>query len=107
MLGAYYFGVDRIEGLFHDATGLALWVFALILFFLLDRILVVVGLLIHRALGRSAALRRRLRARRTKYPSTDGPSFLGRRWPAERTIPPAKPEGEPISPFESPELYFG
>jgi exosortase/archaeosortase family protein len=51
VLGAYYFGVDRIEGLFHDATGLALWVFALILFFLLDRALVVVGLLIHRALA--------------------------------------------------------
>jgi exosortase len=61
VLGAYYFGVDRIEGLFHDATGLALWVFALILFFLLDRALVVVGLLIHRALafgrsGRAQAL---------------------------------------------------
>ena len=52
VLGAYYLGVDRIEGLFHDATGLALWVFALILFFLLDRVLVVVRLLIQNALGR-------------------------------------------------------
>ncbi|HEY1453242.1 MAG TPA: exosortase [Roseiarcus sp.] len=55
VLGAYYFGVDRIEGLFHDATGLALWVFALILFFILDRILVVAGLLIRNALGRGRA----------------------------------------------------
>ena len=52
VLGSYYLGVDRIEGLFHDATGLALWVFALILFFLLDRVLVVVRLLIQNALGR-------------------------------------------------------
>ncbi len=57
VLGAYYFGVDRIEGLFHDATGLALWVFALILFFLLDRVLVVVGLLIQNAFGRSRRAR--------------------------------------------------
>ena len=58
--GAYYFGVDRIEGLFHDATGLALWVFALILFFLLDRILVVLDLFIQSALalGRSGRARR-------------------------------------------------
>ena len=53
VLGAYYFGVDRIEGLFHDLTGLALWVFALILFFLLDRVVVIVGFLIRNALGRS------------------------------------------------------
>jgi exosortase B len=57
VLGAYYFGVDRIEGLFHDATGLALWLFALILFFLLDRVLVVVGYLIQNALGRSGRAR--------------------------------------------------
>jgi exosortase B len=52
VLGAYYFGVDRIEGLFHDATGLALWVFALILFFLLDRVVVLVGFMMQNALGR-------------------------------------------------------
>jgi exosortase B len=57
VLGAYYFGVDRIEGLFHDVTGLALWAFALILFFLLDRVLVVVGYLIQNALGRSGRAR--------------------------------------------------
>ena len=55
VLGAYYFGVDRIEGLFHDATGLALWAFALILFFVLDRVLVMAGLLIQKALGRGRA----------------------------------------------------
>ena len=57
VLGAYYFGVDRIEGLFHDATGLALWLFALILFFLLDRVLVVVGYLIKNTLSRSGRAR--------------------------------------------------
>jgi exosortase len=57
VLGAYYLGVDRIEGLFHDATGLALWVFALILFFLLDRVLVLVRVLIQNALGRFGVAR--------------------------------------------------
>ena len=40
VLGAYYIGVDTIEGLFHDLTGIALFVFALVLFFLLDRVLI-------------------------------------------------------------------
>ena len=40
VLGAYYIGVDTIEGLFHDMTGIALFVFALALFFLLDRVLI-------------------------------------------------------------------
>jgi exosortase len=51
VLGAYYLGVDRIEGLFHDLTGLALFVFALLLFFFLDSALIGVGLLIRKALG--------------------------------------------------------
>ena len=41
VLGAYYLGVDTIEGPFHDLTGIALFVFALVLFFLLDRVLIV------------------------------------------------------------------
>ena len=46
-------------------TGLALWVFALILFFLLDRVVVVVGFLIQNALGRFGTRpKRRLTARR-------------------------------------------
>jgi exosortase B len=57
VLGAYYFGVDNIEGLFHDATGLALWVIALILFFLLDRVLMAVRFLIENAVGRSGRAR--------------------------------------------------
>jgi exosortase len=49
VLGAYYFGVDRVEGLFHDATGIALFVFALALFFLLDGVIIAIGLLLRRA----------------------------------------------------------
>src|SRR5260370_13771864 len=36
VLGAYYVGVDRIHGLFHDLTVIALFIFALLLFLLLD-----------------------------------------------------------------------
>ena len=43
VLASYYFGVDRVEGLFHDATGIALFVFALALFFFLDGVLIAVG----------------------------------------------------------------
>ena len=57
VLGAYYLGIDRIEGLFHDLTGLALWVFALLLFFLLDRVLLALGFLIQKAVGRSGSAR--------------------------------------------------
>jgi exosortase B len=46
VLGSYYFGVDNVEGLFHDLTGIALFVFALALFFLLDSVLIGVGYLI-------------------------------------------------------------
>jgi exosortase len=57
VLGAYYFGVDRVEGLFHDLTGLALWVFALLMFFLLDRVLIALGFLIRSVLGPSRGAR--------------------------------------------------
>ena len=50
VLGAYYLGIDRIEGLFHDLTGIALFVFALLLFFFLDSALIGAGFLIRRAL---------------------------------------------------------
>ena len=50
VLGAYYIGIDMIEGLFHDLTGIALFVFALVLFFLLDRVLIGVEFLTGRAL---------------------------------------------------------
>jgi len=43
--------VDTIEGLFHDLTGIALFVFALVLFFLLDRVLIAAEFLAERALG--------------------------------------------------------
>jgi exosortase B len=49
VLGSYYFGVDNVEGLFHDITGIALFVFALALFFLLDSVLVGAGYLIRHA----------------------------------------------------------
>jgi exosortase len=51
VLGAYYLGVDTIEGLFHDLTGIALFVFALALFFLLDWVLIGAEHLIGRAFG--------------------------------------------------------
>ena len=51
VLGAYYVGIDTIEGLFHDLTGIALFVFALALFFFLDRVLIGVEYMIGRARG--------------------------------------------------------
>ena len=54
VLGSYYFGVDRVEGLFHDLTGIALFVFALALFFCLDGAIIVAGRLAPRALPWSA-----------------------------------------------------
>jgi exosortase B len=53
VLGSYYFGVDRIEGLFHDLTGIALFVFALFLFFLLDSVMIAIGFLVTKALRSS------------------------------------------------------
>jgi exosortase/archaeosortase family protein len=50
VLGSYYLGVDRVEGLFHDLTGIALFVFALALFFFLDGVLIALGYLATRAL---------------------------------------------------------
>jgi exosortase B len=49
VLGAYYLGVDTIEGLFHDLTGISLFIFALFLFFLLDRVLIGVEFLFGKA----------------------------------------------------------
>jgi exosortase B len=69
VLGAYYLGVDTIEGLFHDLTGIALFVFALLLFFFLDRALVGVGLLIGKALGPWGAQNSRLNAARANAPA--------------------------------------
>jgi exosortase B len=51
VLGAYYVGVDTIEGFFHDMTGIALFIFALVLFFLLDRVLIGIEYLAGRAVG--------------------------------------------------------
>ncbi len=45
VLCSYYLGVDNVEGLFHDMTGIALFVLALALFFLLDSVLIGVGYL--------------------------------------------------------------
>ena len=49
VLGSYYLGVDRIDGLLHDVTGIVLFVFALALFFLLDGVLIALGYLVARA----------------------------------------------------------
>ena len=46
VLASYYLGVDRVEGLFHDVTGIALFVFALALFFFLDGVLIGVARLV-------------------------------------------------------------
>jgi exosortase B len=48
VLGSYYLGVDRVEGMFHDLTGIALFVFALALFFFLDSLLLGVEYLARR-----------------------------------------------------------
>ena len=42
--------VDRVEGLFHDLTGIALFVFALALFFLLDGVILSIGYVTRKAL---------------------------------------------------------
>jgi len=58
VLGSYYFGPDRIEGLVHDATGIALFVFALALFFFLDSAIIAVGFLLRKLIsGLGAALK--------------------------------------------------
>ncbi len=49
VLGAYYLGPDSIEGLFHDMTGIALFIFALVLFFLLDCAIIGAGFVIRKA----------------------------------------------------------
>ncbi len=54
VLGSYYFGVDNVEGLFHDATGIALFVFALLLFFFLDSAMIAIGFVIRKVLRSSA-----------------------------------------------------
>ena len=58
VLGSYYFGVDNVEGLFHDLTGIALFVFALVLFFLLDSVLIGVGYVIRHVIPVSSAARK-------------------------------------------------
>jgi len=55
VLGSYYLGVDRVEGLFHDLTGIALFVFALTLFFVLDGVLIGGEYLVGRIFRASAA----------------------------------------------------
>jgi exosortase B len=55
VLGSYYFGVDRIEGLFHDLTGIALFIFALALFFVLDSVILAIGFLLKRTWPRLVA----------------------------------------------------
>jgi exosortase len=55
VLGAYYLGIDTIEGLFHDLTGIALFVFALALFFVLDWVLIGASFLLRHAMGRLGA----------------------------------------------------
>ncbi len=49
VLGAYYFGIDAVEGLFHDMTGIALFIFALVLFFVLDGAIIGADLIARRA----------------------------------------------------------
>ena len=54
VLASYYMGVDRVEGLFHDLTGIALFVFALVLFFLLDTFSMGSEFLVGRMIGRGS-----------------------------------------------------
>ena len=55
VLASYYLGVDRVEGLFHDLTGIALFVFALALFFVLDGLILAVEALFRKVSSRAAA----------------------------------------------------
>jgi exosortase B len=57
VLASYYMGVDRVEGLFHDLTGIALFVFALALFFLLDGVIIAIGYLAGKALRSGGAMK--------------------------------------------------
>lgn len=47
VLIAYYFGIDAIDGIFHDLTGFALFAVALALFFTLDGLLIAFAALAH------------------------------------------------------------
>ena len=49
VLGAYYFGIDAVEGLFHEMTGIALFIFALGLFFFLDGVIIGAGYIVRTA----------------------------------------------------------
>jgi exosortase/archaeosortase family protein len=51
ILIAYYFGVDAVEGVFHDLTGFLLFAVALGMFFLLDVILIGIAALFRRLTG--------------------------------------------------------
>jgi exosortase B len=53
VLIAYYFGIEAIEGVFHDLTGFALFVVALGLFFMLDGVLILILAGARALLGRS------------------------------------------------------
>jgi exosortase B len=55
ILIAYYFGVDAVEGVFHDLTGFLLFAVALGLFFLLDVILIGIGALFGRLTGKGGS----------------------------------------------------
>jgi exosortase len=57
VLASYYMGVDRVEGLFHDLTGIALFAFALGLFFLLDGVIIAIGYLAGKALRSGGAMK--------------------------------------------------
>jgi exosortase B len=46
VLATYYLGADAVEGLFHDFTGILLFVAAIILFFVLDGVIVALGALV-------------------------------------------------------------
>ena len=50
VLIAYYFGIDAVEGVYHDLTGFALFGVALLLFFTLDGMLIGVTALFRRIL---------------------------------------------------------
>ena len=53
VLIAYYFGIDAIEGIFHDLTGFTLFAVALGLFFLLDGLLIGLAALFRAVFRRS------------------------------------------------------
>lgn len=75
VLIAYYFGVDAIDGIYHDLTGFALFGVALAMFLLLDAILIAGGALVSRLFGIHRTARRKPDPASPTYVAQSGPQM--------------------------------